>query len=112
MRTILLIILVILLIGALPTWPYSGGWGYLPGWRTAPVDHSDPRALARVESALLEHDRNGYDAALSCLHLNDRQRKAQPHLVAEINLDVMDSKLLKLHAAEIMDVGRMALHFL
>lgn len=30
MGTILLIILVILLIGALPTWPYSGGWGYYP----------------------------------------------------------------------------------
>jgi len=28
--TILLIIVVILLIGALPTWPYSGGWGYYP----------------------------------------------------------------------------------
>jgi hypothetical protein len=28
--TILLIILVILLIGALPAWPYSGGWGYYP----------------------------------------------------------------------------------
>jgi hypothetical protein len=31
MRTILLIILVLLLIGALPTWPYSTGWGYYPG---------------------------------------------------------------------------------
>ena len=30
MGTILLIILIILLIGALPTWPYSGGWGYYP----------------------------------------------------------------------------------
>ena len=30
MRTILLIILVLLLIGALPAWPYSGGWGYYP----------------------------------------------------------------------------------
>jgi len=30
MRTILLIILVLLLIGALPTWPYSTGWGYYP----------------------------------------------------------------------------------
>ena len=29
--TILLIILIILLIGALPTWPYSSGWGYYPG---------------------------------------------------------------------------------
>jgi hypothetical protein len=28
--TILLILLIILLIGALPTWPYSGGWGYYP----------------------------------------------------------------------------------
>ena len=30
MSTILLIILVLLLIGALPTWPYSSGWGYYP----------------------------------------------------------------------------------
>ena len=30
MRTILLIILIILLVGALPTWPYSSGWGYYP----------------------------------------------------------------------------------
>ena len=28
--TILLIILLLLLVGALPTWPYSGGWGYYP----------------------------------------------------------------------------------
>jgi Protein of unknown function (DUF3309) len=30
MYTILIIILVLLLIGALPTWPYSTGWGYYP----------------------------------------------------------------------------------
>jgi hypothetical protein len=30
MPTILLIILIVLLLGALPTWPYSGGWGYYP----------------------------------------------------------------------------------
>jgi hypothetical protein len=30
MSTILLIVLVLLLIGALPTWPYSTGWGYYP----------------------------------------------------------------------------------
>jgi len=30
MFTILLIVLVILLIGALPSWPYSSGWGYYP----------------------------------------------------------------------------------
>ena len=30
MSTILLIVLVLLLVGALPTWPYSNGWGYYP----------------------------------------------------------------------------------
>ena len=28
--TILLIILIVILVGALPTWPYSSGWGYYP----------------------------------------------------------------------------------
>ena len=31
MGTILLIILILLLIGALPTWPHSRSWGYAPG---------------------------------------------------------------------------------
>jgi Protein of unknown function (DUF3309) len=30
MRLILLIIVILLLLGALPTWPYSAGWGYYP----------------------------------------------------------------------------------
>ena len=30
MYTILVIVLILLLIGALPTWPYSTGWGYYP----------------------------------------------------------------------------------
>jgi len=30
MTTLLLIVLVLLVIGALPTWPYSSGWGYFP----------------------------------------------------------------------------------
>ena len=30
MTTILLIILILLLIGALPNWGYSRGWGYYP----------------------------------------------------------------------------------
>jgi hypothetical protein len=30
MRLILLIIVIVLLLGALPTWPYSAGWGYYP----------------------------------------------------------------------------------
>jgi hypothetical protein len=28
--TILIVVLVLILLGALPTWPYSGGWGYGP----------------------------------------------------------------------------------
>lgn len=28
--TILLIILILILVGALPSWPYSRGWGYYP----------------------------------------------------------------------------------
>jgi Protein of unknown function (DUF3309) len=29
-RTVLAVVLIVLLIGALPTWPYSAGWGYYP----------------------------------------------------------------------------------
>jgi Protein of unknown function (DUF3309) len=28
--TILVVILILILLGALPTWPYSSGWGYYP----------------------------------------------------------------------------------
>jgi hypothetical protein len=28
--TILLIVLVLMLVGALPAWPHSSGWGYYP----------------------------------------------------------------------------------
>jgi Protein of unknown function (DUF3309) len=28
--TLLLILLILLIVGALPTWPYSSGWGYYP----------------------------------------------------------------------------------
>jgi hypothetical protein len=31
MGTILLIILILLLLGAVPVWPHSRGWGYYPG---------------------------------------------------------------------------------
>lgn len=30
MSTILIIVLVLLLVGALPTWPHSANWGYYP----------------------------------------------------------------------------------
>jgi hypothetical protein len=28
--TVLLVVLILLLVGALPTWPHSAGWGYYP----------------------------------------------------------------------------------
>ena len=28
--TVLLIVIVLMLVGALPTWPHSASWGYLP----------------------------------------------------------------------------------
>ncbi len=28
--TILIILLILILLGSLPTWPYSSGWGYYP----------------------------------------------------------------------------------
>jgi hypothetical protein len=31
LSTILIIVLILLLLGALPTWPHSRGWGYYPG---------------------------------------------------------------------------------
>lgn len=31
LSTILIIILILLLLGAIPTWPHSRGWGYGPG---------------------------------------------------------------------------------
>jgi hypothetical protein len=30
MYTILLVVLILMLLGALPTWPYSREWGYYP----------------------------------------------------------------------------------
>ena len=30
LRTIVLVLLILLLLGALPAWPYSASWGYFP----------------------------------------------------------------------------------
>jgi hypothetical protein len=30
LSVVLIVVLVLLLLGALPTWPYSQGWGYYP----------------------------------------------------------------------------------
>lgn len=49
--TILLIVLILLLIGVIPTWPHSRGWGYaptcVPTWRTRRVNNGGPRGSRR-----------------------------------------------------------------
>ncbi|MCA9413706.1 MAG: DUF3309 domain-containing protein [Candidatus Omnitrophica bacterium] len=30
LHTLLLVLLILLILGAIPTWPYSRGWGYYP----------------------------------------------------------------------------------
>jgi hypothetical protein len=30
LRSVLLVVLILLLVGAVPAWPYSSGWGYYP----------------------------------------------------------------------------------
>ncbi len=30
LSTVLIVVLVLALVGALPTWPYSSGWGFYP----------------------------------------------------------------------------------
>jgi hypothetical protein len=30
LRTVILVLVILLLLGSLPAWPYSAGWGYYP----------------------------------------------------------------------------------
>ena len=36
-RTVLIVLLILLLLGTLPAWPYSAGWGYYPSGGLAPA---------------------------------------------------------------------------
>ena len=79
------------------------------------VDREPRIAGARSFAVFAAQDDNegkGAFLSLGWFDLDDGQRKAQPQLVVEINLDVMQAELLKLHPAEIMNVGRVAFHFL
>ena len=37
LQVLLIVLLVLLLVGALPAWPYSSQWGYMPGGTVAVV---------------------------------------------------------------------------
>jgi hypothetical protein len=50
-------------------------------------------------------------AALFSLDSNDRQRKAQPQFLLQINLHMVQAELLELDAAEIVNVGGVTFHF-
>jgi hypothetical protein len=49
--TILLIVLILLLVGALPTWPHSSKWGYYP---SGGLGYSVARQLSLSEAAVKE----------------------------------------------------------
>ena len=53
--TILLIILILILIGALPTWPYSSGWGYYPSGGIGLVRTGQNSLTANFLSRAIQH---------------------------------------------------------
>ena len=59
MNLILLVLLVVLLIGALPAWPYSAGWGYYPSGAlgTVLIPHSPRSGTARPSKTPLKATR-------------------------------------------------------
>ena len=64
MGTILVIILILLLIGALPAWPYSSGWGYWPSGGLGLIlliatcnAYARPRARASLSRCLLRSEK-------------------------------------------------------
>ena len=72
----------------------------------------DAFSLSRLHWRTAGIDAIPATTSLGLLHLDDRQREAQFQFVPKINLDVVQSELLELHATEIMDVGGVAFHFL
>ena len=48
LTTILLVILILMLVGALPTWGYSSGWGYGPGESSACSSSSHRSCINRT----------------------------------------------------------------
>ena len=89
----------------MPTWPYSSGAG-----ATFPAAASDSDYPRVGPDEGLSRGRRY--TALLCDNPHHRQRKAQPQFVPEEYLHVVEAELLELHATEIVDVGRVAFHFL
>ena len=63
--TILLIILILILIGAIPTWPHSRSWGYAPGGIIGVI-------LIILLILLLMGESSARDRVLILLHLRNR----------------------------------------
>ena len=60
MNLLLLIVLIILLVGALPTWPYSSGWGYYPSGGLGPNSRDPsgaPASWANLEREIWLRER-------------------------------------------------------
>ena len=62
LSTVLIIILILLLIGALPTWPYSSGWGYYPGGGLGLI-----LVIVITAAGLCKRSRNTYSTPLSAV---------------------------------------------
>ncbi len=60
LSTILIVVLILLLIGALPAWPYSSGWGYYPGGGLGldPDHRGDTGAVSGADESSSEHCRS------------------------------------------------------
>src|SRR5437763_1504571 len=69
---------------------------------------SEMRTVIKLFAPLHARDLN-YSGSWAC-HLDDRQRKSKLQFVFEINLNVVQSVLLKLHAAKVMHVRGVTFH--
>ena len=66
MRLVLIIVLILLLVGALPTWPHSQNWGYFPAGGLGRV--GDERAESLTEGGAFFH---------GCPHSTSNSRSSQ-----------------------------------
>ena len=75
MITILIVILIVLLIGALPTWPYSSGWGYYPGGLLGAILVIVLILALLVQLVIIEYPISGSQSRDFCHNLRDGLRR-------------------------------------
>src|SRR4051794_38805575 len=101
------------------------GLGLFPRRRTAPVNHSDTGFHASIAACAIwkrgtwfPHARDAWEARSSDPyrllgnHSHHGQWKTQSQFVLKVDLDMVQSKLLELHPAKVMNICGVAFHFL